>query len=97
MSLNNLFDDMIFICHIIFLVSYYDLYLVTIEQLEETGQLEEGEQDVKTSQWLTMAAFLGIFRGLTVFFRQFKQTRFLTYMVSESLKEMVPFIQFFAG
>ena len=97
MNMNNLFDILIIFCHLAFVHDYYDRYLDHQKLLSEIDDKSDDENLIHTSQFLTMAAFAGIWRGVITTFRQFKETRFLTYMVSKSLREMVPFTIFFIG
>ena len=92
MNLNNLFDIFIVFCHIAFVHHYYDHYLEHQEVLSEIDDTSVDQNKANTSQFLTMAAFAGIWRSVSTIFRQFKETRFLTYMISESITDLKPFI-----
>ena len=99
----NKLDMIIILGHLIWLalpnsaneVEDYDEAVST--QLFSSDSDDWNAHPFTKNQVLTVVAFLGIFRGLATLFNQVKYTRFLTYMVERTIKELVPFMIFCTG
>jgi hypothetical protein len=82
---------LVIILHTVFICLHY---LVEAGEGRENSGLS-AKWNMAANQVLTIAAFLGIYKGLVALCYLFQATRWITYMVQQTITDLVPFLFFF--